>query len=344
MGLRAEGRVGIGRAMARVTKRIGWMNKASRASSRRLGFLALTAGLLCVFATSGCATADAGIKSAEAAIQIDLFVVVTDQATADEVRARLQPVPNLPPPQTGQRQWFRGYLTGVRDSSVYSIVVGQVDAQDGMTTKMIMQAAATAWRPRYILVLGTAPAVAYDEPLGAVGLVNLICSFDLDRYEKTQDSGRCHRADAGLFTAALSMTDEWKAVAEHETSRAGCAPPRVLKMATLSGQQEFEPGFVETATALSEGLHRGLILEREGIFVAKAVQRERHETRRPIGLLMIRGVSEVRRAERGRETKFEADEQERGRLHEACAARDTADFAVDLIRKRWPVSSYAVAP
>jgi hypothetical protein len=328
---------------ARVSTRIR-STRASSASALQSGVLALTAGLLCAFVTSGCATADVGIKAAEASIQVDLLILATDRATADELQARLQRVPNLPAAQTGRGTWSRGSLTGVRDGSVYSIVVGQVDAQDGMTTKSIMRAAAMAWRPRYVLVLGTAPAVAYDQPLGAVGLVDLICSFDLDRYEEMQDSGRCHRADGGLFTAALSITDEWKAGSEHESSRAGCAPPRVLKMTTLSGQREFGPGFVETATALAEGLHRGLIIEREGILVAKAVARERHETRRPIGLLMIRGVSEVRRPEGEPQTKSGAGEREHGRIHSTCAARDTVDFAVDLIRRRWPVSSYSQTP
>jgi hypothetical protein len=287
---------------------------------------------------SGCASVDAGIKGAEAAIQIDIFILVTDRTTADEVLGRLQGVENLPALQAGQIAWSRGNLKGTRDGSVYSIVVGQIDRHDDMTTKMIMQNAARSWRPRYVLILGTAPAVAYDDPLGAVGLVTLVCGFDLDRYEASQDSGKCHRSDAGLFTAALSIADDWEAAAKTSTSRSGCSPARVLKLATLSGNREIGPGFVAAATKLSEDLHRGLLMEREGIFVAKAVQRRRHKTE-PIGFLMIRGVSEVRRPGTWRETGAEAVEQEQQRLHETCAARDAADFAVELIRERWPVSS-----
>jgi hypothetical protein len=172
--------------------------------------------------------------------------------------------------------------------------------------------------------------------------VTLVCGFDLDRYEKSQDSGNCHRSDAGLFTAALSIVDEWEAAAKTRTSRVGCSPPRVLKLATLSGNREIGPDFVETATALSEDLHRGLLMEREGIFIAKAVQRLRHQMREPIGSLMIRGVSEVRRPGIWREAKRDAGEQETRRVQETCAANDAADFAVDLIRNRWPVSSYSI--
>lgn len=330
--------------MARVSKRIGGANRVSRAWSLRLGVLATCAGLLFAFVILGCASVDSGIKGEEAPNQIDVFILVTDRATTDELLGRLQGVETLPAPQVGQKPFSRGHLTGMRDDSVYSIVVGEVDDQDAMITKMIMQNAARVWRPRYVLTLGTATAVAYDEPLGAVGLVTLVCGFDLDRYEKSQDSGNCHRSDGGLFTAALSIADEWVAAAKTRTSRAGCSPPRVMKLATLSGNREIGPGFVETATTLSEDLHRGLLMEREGIFVAKAVQRLRHDMREPVGSLMIRGVSEVRRPGISREAKLDAGGQEKRRVQETCAAHDTADFAVDLIRNRWPVSSYSIDP
>lgn len=327
-----------------MSKRIGGIGRAARASSLRTGVLAASAALLIASAISGCASVDAGIDGTQAAVQIDIFILVTDRATGDEVLGRLQGVEHVPALQAGQMTWSRGHLAGMRDGSVYSIVVGQLGAQDDLTTKMIMQNAASIWRPRYILILGTAPAVAYDEPRGAVGLVTLTCGFDLDRYEKSQDSGKCHRSDTGLFTAALSIADQWEAAAENDSSRAGCSPARVLKLATLSGNREIGPGFVKTATELSEDLHRGLIMEREGIFVAKAVQRLRHKTRQPIGFLMIRGVSEVRVPGTWRETVPGADEQDQQRLGETCAAHDTVDFTVELIRNRWPVSSNTLDP
>jgi hypothetical protein len=288
---------------------------------------------------SGCASVDADLERAEVGIQIDIFILATDRTTVDEVLDRLQGVENVPALAAGQTTWSRGHLKGTRDGSLYSIVVGQIDRLDDMTTKMIMQNAARVWRPRYVLILGTAPAVAYDEPLGAVGLVTLVCGFDLDRYEASQDSGECHRSDAGLFTAALSIAGDWEATAKTRTSRSGCPAARVLKLATLSGNREIGPGFVAAATKLSEDLHRGLLMEREGILVATAVQRLRHKTER-IGFLMIRGVSEVRRPGIWRDAELGAVEQEQQRLHETCAARDTVDFAVELIRERWPVSSY----
>ena len=324
-----------------MSNRIGWMNRASRASSIRLRGLAVSAGLLFAFMTSGFASADTGINGVEEAIQIDIFILATDRVTADEVLGRLQGVEKLSGQQPGQTTWSRGQLTGTRDGSVYSIVVAQVDAQNHMTTKRIMQNADMAWRPRYVLILGTAPAVPYDEPLGAVGIVTLVCGFDLDRYEKSQDPGKCHRADGGLFTAALSIAEEWQVAAGKKTSRAGCSPARVLKLTTLSSTQELGPGFLAVATKLSEDLHRGLIMERDSIFVAQAVQNHRYDRRETIGFLMIRGVSDIRTSGRHREDDPEANEPEQRRLQETCAAHDTADFAVELIRERWPVSSKA---
>jgi len=300
--------------------------------------------LLLAFVTSGFASADTGIAGAEAAIQIDIFIVTADRPTADEVLGRLEGVEIVSGRRAGHAAWSRGHLTGAWDGSVYSIVVAQAGAEKHMTTEKIMQNAALVWRPRYVLLLGTAPAVAYDEPLGAVGLVTLICGFDLDRYQKSQDTGRCHRADGGLFAAALSIADDWEAAAKKETSRAGCSPARVLKLITLSGTREHGQGFVAVATELSEDLHRGLIMERDGIYVARAVQRTRYEMKESIGFLMIRGVSEVRRPDTWREAKPGAALSEQQRLQESCAARDTANFTVELIRNRWPVSPRTLAP
>ena len=298
-------------------------------------------GLLFALMVSGCASVDVVLKGTQAASQIDIFILATDRATADEVLGRLQGVEELTALHADQERGSRGHLTGTRDGSVYSIVVGQLGGQDDTTAKAIMRKAATFWRPRYILVLGTSPAVAYDEPLGAVGVVTLVCDFDLGRYEESKDPGKCYRADGGLFTAALSLADEWEVISQTEPRRAGCSPARVLKLATLSGARDPGPGFVEIATALSEDLHRGLIIEQEGAFVAKSVQRIRVERREPIGFLMIRGISDVRVPAARREAKPETGEQSERLLQETCAARDTADFAVKLIRERWPVSSYS---
>jgi hypothetical protein len=330
--------------MARVAQQIGGASPVPGESSIRPGILAASVGLLFAFMISGCASVDTGIEGEEATTRIDIFILVTDRATTDELLGRLQGVEKLPALQAFQKPLYRGHLTGIRDGSVYSIVVGQIDPQDAMTTKLIMQNAGRLWLPRYVLTLGTAPAVAYDEPLGAVGLVTLVCGFDLDRYEKSQDSGKCHRSDGGLFTAALSIADQWEANAKTSTGRAGCAPPRLLKLVTLSGNREIGPGFVATATALSEDLHRGLLMEREGIFIAKAVQRLRYEMKEPIGSLMIRGVSEVRRPGIWRDSELGASAQEQQLLQKTCAARDTADFAVELIRGRWPVPSHSIDP
>ena len=305
---------------------------------------AFTLGFLIALLVSGCSSVDGELREADAKRRIDVFVLVTDRATGDEVLDRLQDVEKLPVLEASHKAWFQGHLTGTRDGSVYSIVVGQVGGEDDTNARALMRKARSILQPRYVLILGTVPAVAYDEPLGAVGVVTLVCDFDLGRFRESRDIGKCHRPDTGLFTAALSMSDEWTATAKTEPNRAGCSPARVMKMATLSGAQDPGPGFVEVATTLSDGVHRGLMIEREGIWVAEGVQRLRYDRRKPIGFLMIRGVSEVRVPGEWREADLESGEREQRLLQESCAARDTADFAVRLIRERWPVSSYSLDP
>lgn len=300
---------------------------------------AFTLGFLIALLVSGCSSVDGELREADRKRRIDVFVLATDRATGDEVRDRLQGVENLPVLEANHETWFQGHLTGMRDGSVYSIVVGQVGGADDTSARALMRKARSLLQPRYVLILGTVPAVAYDEPLGAVGVVTLVCDFDLERYQESRDVGKCHRADGGLFTAARSMSDEWAATAEADTTRTDCSPARVLKLATLSGARDPGPGFVEVATTLSDNLHRGLMIEREGIWVAEDVQRLRYDRRKPIGFLMIRGVSEVRVPGEWRDVDLEPGEREQRLLQETCAARDTADFAVRLIRERWPVSS-----
>ena len=174
-----------------------------------------------------------------------------------------------------------------------------------------------------------------------VGVVTLTCDFDLDRYVEIRDTGNCYRPDGGLLAAALSVADQWEAAANTRTGRAGCSPARLTKLAALSGNADPGPRYVEIATSISEEIHRSLIMETEGILAAKAAEKLRHEKREPIGLLMIRGVSEIRHPRSGPEADGEAEESEARLLLQACAARDTADFAVELIRHRWPVSPRA---
>ena len=314
---------------------------ASIISSRQARDLLASTGFLLALMISSCASVNVDMQGTEAASRVDIFIVTTDQTTASEVLRRLQDVENLPAAQPGETPWYRGHLTGVSDGSVYTILVGQADSHDDTTMRAVLRKSTTAWRPRYVLVLGTTAAVAYDAPLGAVGLVILTCDFDLDRFEESGDAGFCHRPDGGLYSSALSIADDWETAATTKANRTGCDPARVLKMAALSGHGAIEPRLVEIATQVSEERHRGLIIEREGIFAVQAVEDLRRAMREPIGFLAIRGVSEVRVPGTRPEDKPEASEPELRLLQESCAARDTADFAVELIRRRWPVSSKA---
>jgi hypothetical protein len=327
--------------MARKSNRIAAAGEGSKTSFRRAGGLVTSAGLLCALVVSGCASVNIAVPGTEASNRIDIFIATTDRTTANEVLGRLQGLENLTARQAGKGPWYRGHLTGRSDGSVYTILVGQVEGGDDTKRKAIMSEAIRVWRPRYVLVLGTTPAVAYNTPLGAVGLVILTCKFDLDRYEQFGDAGYCHRPDGGLYSAALSVADEWETAATTDASRVGCDPARVLKMVALSENGSDEPRLVKTATKLSEERHRGMTIERERIFAAQVIKDLRHEMKEPMGFLMIRGVSEVLGPGTQREDTSQANEPGQLLLDNACAARDTADFAVELISRAWPVSPRA---
>jgi hypothetical protein len=309
--------------------------EVSGASSRAARDLAVSAGLLFVLALSGCAS----VSGVAVAPPIDIMILTTDRETTDQVLRRLQSVERMPASQTATEGVSRGTLAGANDGSVYSILVGRVAREDDATMRRIMKRAVERWRPRYMLVLGTTLAVANEAPLGAVGIVTMSCEFDLDRFEESRDMGNCYRPAGGLRAAALSLTEQWEASSREDPLRADCSPARVMKLAALSGESDPGPRYVEVVAGISENIHRGLIFERDGIFAAEAVEDLRHEGRAPIGFLMIRGVSDVRRPGMGREEARETGKTQLQRVQKACAARDTADFATELIRYRWPVSS-----
>ena len=327
--------------MAPDSNRIEGTRLVSPGSSRRAWSLVAGAGLLFVLVISGCASVNIDNQGAEDARRVDILIVTTDRATETELLGRLQGVESLPDPQADAERWQRGRLTGLSDGSVYTIVAIRVEGLDDMTRRATMWEAVSLWRPRYVLVLGTAPAAAYNAPLGAVGLALLGCDFDLDRYEELGDTGYCRRSDGGLYTAALSVTDEWKVAATGEATRTGCDPARVMKMAVISSHGAPGPRLVVAATKVSEERHRAIIINREKTFVADGVEDLRRKMNEPIGFLMIRGISEIRSPGTRPEDKSEASDPEQLLLQQTCAARDTADFAVELIRRRWPVSSRA---
>jgi hypothetical protein len=147
--------------------------------------------------------------------------------------------------------------------------------------------------------------------------------------------GNCYRPDGGLFRAALALSADWAGNADTRRSRSGCSPARTHKLAALGGEDLGDPRFPEVIAGISEELHDSLVMERWGAGVARAVGALRHESRQPIGFMMIRGVSKVSRPGEGRGHE-EASEREL--RQEACAARDAADFAIELIRRQWPVA------
>ena len=267
------------------------------------------------------------------------MILTTDRETTDAVRERLEGAESLPSREVDTAALFQGHLTGLRDGSRYSILIAQIPQRDAETMGRMMRRAIELRRPRYLLVLGTALAVANDSPLGAVGIITMSCEFDLALFEASRDMGKCFRPDGGLRASALALKDQWIASAGNDPSRNGCSPARVMKLAALSGEADPGPRYVEVVTTISNNIHRGVIFERNGTIAAEAAEALRHERRVPIGFLMVRGVSGVRGPGMSGEEDREAGNAKLGRIQKACAARDTADFATELIRHRWPVAS-----
>jgi hypothetical protein len=295
---------------------------------------ALAASVTFLTLLGACASIDPSGNIEEGA-RSDIVILTADRATAQEVLERLQDVQRWPASRPDAQPWTRGHLTRTSDGAVYSVVIAPGEGLDEATMTTLARRAIEAWRPRYLLSVGTAAAAPYGDPLGVVGLVALICDFEIERFERVRDMGKCYRPDGGLFRAALAFSADWAGSAEARGNRSGCSPARTNKLGALGGEDLGDPRFPEVIAGISEELHDSLVMERSGVGVAPAVGELRHQSRQPIGFMMIRGVSEVPRPGEGRAHE-EASEREL--RQKACAARDAADFAVELIRRQWPVA------
>ena len=320
--------------MTRPSKTTGAPDRIARSGSRRPIRLAAGAAFLVALSMVGC-TVLGGTRGEG---RVDVVVLTTDSTTTDELLKRMERVESVPISPIQGSAAFRGRLTRIADQSVYTIAVVSTQSPDGSTLETLTREAVEAWRPRYVLAIGTTAAVAKAGPIGAVGIVPLICDFDLERFQRLGDTGVCYRADGGLLVAAYSAKHQWRAYAEELPTREGCGPTRVVKMGTLSGGPEPQPDLVEAATRISEEIHRGVAMEGEGAPIARAIFEARQTTRIPIGFLMIRGISEIYGAGGDSDGNSPSGHPERRLRKEACAAHDVADFSVQLIRRRWPVS------
>ncbi len=310
---------------------IAAVSDCSRPRVRRWGI-----GWLGALLFAGCAA----VEPRDAPRAVDVLVLTTDRETAEAFRAGMNDVDALPAPHRARTFWSRGRVPEARGKGDYSVLLGLVEEQDVTTTNSILSDTFADWHPRYVLAIGTALAVEHDASVGDVGIVTLTCDFDLQRFEASRDMGQCYRSDGGLFAGALSIADPWEAAAKARPERPGCQPARVIKLAALSGDGDPSPGAIKAATGISEEIHRAVIMERRGINVARAVEEFRHEMREPIGFLMIRGVSEIpdRTAKRMPNQGAAPKADPAKRSQDACVVRDTADFAIELIHRGWPIS------
>jgi hypothetical protein len=290
--------------------------------------------LLLALGLGSCASVvDDGSKRA-----IDVVVLTTDREMAEAFLENLAAVEGIPTPLIGSSGWVRGKLDRESDGALYSVVVGPREGHDERTMALFPREAIRKWSPRYVLLIGTAPAVPYGNPLGAVGIVVLTCNFDLHRYETLGNVGKCYRPDGGLLTSALARGDAWVESVDGRVNRTGCPPARVKKVGALFAEDSRESGFIQAASDISESVHRAVVIESQGVFAARAIAESRREERKPIGMAMIRAVSSIRRPGNGPAPDGAVEDPETLRRQAICATRDVADFAVELIRRQWPVA------
>ena len=163
--------------------------------------LVAAAALLAAVSLIGCAS----FVPMRSGNGVDLVVLTTDSETTEEFSRRLRGIERISSLPIPSEDTFRGSVSRLADGRRYTIAVLPTTASGGPSMEALARWAIDTWRPRYVLAVGTTAAVPQTGPVGAVGIVPLICDFDLERFEELGDTGLCYRADGGLLSSALSV-------------------------------------------------------------------------------------------------------------------------------------------
>jgi hypothetical protein len=250
----------------------------------------------------------------------DVVILTYEPAVHDALREGLDSSEPAGSQGAGEEstRWVRGHLqpAGGRPGR-YAVALGLVKAPGPEAAEAITRAAIETWRPRYLLLLGTATAASDDDVRGTLVVPRLICEVERER------QGSCHRTNRSLLNAALALGSD-----PGSNGRS-----KVDDGVSIAGDATDDPAFVRALVPSLLETHRTVLIERGSLGTARAVGAWQATRSDPVGFSIIRGVSALLSDDPAVSAPA-PEELERTRRQ---ATESASRFAIELIRRRWPV-------
>jgi len=230
--------------------------------------------------------------------------------------------------------WQSGRIPCASQDGAYVVVVGQTSRPGTNQGALATDEALQLWRPRYIFFVGIAGGLARAR-LGDVVIADVIHGYEYGKIERQFQprSNWTYRTDLGLLTgsSACAPSPVWRELIQ-VTPPCGCQTP-VLVGEVASGDKVVDNPNNAFFRQVLRVYPKAVAVEMEGAGAGQAIEQAQARGQ-TVGLMMVRGISDVPRAERPGSKVRGTRERDKWNRYAAEAA---AAFTVGYITAGLPV-------
>jgi nucleoside phosphorylase len=282
---------------------------------------------------------------------VDIAIVTIKR---EEYAAVLRHLESPENPDLGRkRNRFAWHVGRVRSQleAKYTVVVAMAGTAGTNVAQSAVHATVEVFHPRYVLVVGIAgglvsekerngPVDSWPMRKGDVVVSSVIYGYE---YGKVDEGGfiprhdLTYQVDSPILRAAdiLPIIDsKWSDSLQVERPASTVHAPRVHTAPVASGDKVVDDPSADFFKAVWDSWPKLRAVEMEGAGAAAAVK-DIVDSGKPLGLAMIRGISDIPTApgDRGEESAGQTAERDQWTEY---ASETAATFTVQLISKAWP--------